>query len=36
MPLRQFAEDGDFIEVTSARAVMVAVDENNKPTALNK
>ena len=33
---RQFAEEGDFIEVTSARAVMVAVDENNKPTALNK
>ena len=33
---RQFAEDGDFIEVTSARAVMVAIDENNKPTALNK
>ena len=29
-------EEGDFIEVTSARAVMVAVDENNKPTALNK
>ena len=33
---RQFAEDGDFIEVTSARAVMVAIDENNKPTAFNK
>jgi acyl-CoA thioesterase YciA len=33
---RQFAEEGDFIEVTSARAVMVAVDENNKPIALNK
>ena len=32
---RQFAEEGDFIEVTSARAVMVAIDENNKPTALN-
>ena len=33
---RQFAEDGDFIAVTEARAVMVAVDDNNKPTALNK
>ncbi len=33
---RQFAEEGNFIEVTSARAVMVAIDENNKPIALNK
>ena len=33
---RQFAEEGNFIEVTSARAVMVAIDDNNKPIALNK
>ena len=33
---RQFAEEGDFIEVTTARAVMVAINENNKPIALNK
>ena len=33
---RQFAEEGDFIPVTEARAVMVAVDVNNKPIALNK
>ena len=33
---RQFAEEGKFIPVTEARAVMVAVDSDNKPTALNK
>ena len=33
---RQFAEDGDFLPVTQARAVMVAVDENNQPIAMNK
>ena len=33
---RQFAEDGDFLPVTQARAVMVAVDENNHPIAMNK
>ena len=33
---RQFAEEDDFIPVTEARAVMVAVDENNKPIPLNK
>ena len=33
---RQFAEEDGFIPVTEARAVMVAVDENNKPIALNK
>ena len=33
---RQFAEEGKFIPVTEARAVMVAVDEYNKPIALNK
>ena len=33
---RQFAEDGDFLPVTEARAVMVAVDENNQPIAMNK
>ena len=33
---RQFAEDGDFLPVTQARAVMVAVDENNQPIAMKK
>ena len=33
---RQFAEDGDFLPVTQARAVMVAVDANNQPIAMNK
>ena len=33
---RQCAEEDDFIPVTEARAVMVAVDENNKPIPLNK
>ena len=33
---RQFAEDGDFLPVTQARVVMVAVDENNRPIAMNK
>ena len=33
---RQFAEDGDFLPVTQARAVMVAVDSNNHPIAMNK
>ena len=33
---RQFAEEGKFIPVTEARAVMVAVDSDNKPIALNK
>ena len=33
---RQFAEDGDFLPVTQARVVMVAVDSNNHPIAMNK
>jgi len=33
---RQFAEDGDFLPVTQARVVMVAVDSNNYPIAMNK
>ena len=33
---RQFAEDGDFLLVTQARVVMVAVDSNNHPIAMNK
>ena len=33
---RQFAEEDEFIPVTEARAVMVAVNESNKPIALNK
>ena len=33
---RQFAEDGDFLPVTQARVVMVAVDSNHHPIAMNK
>jgi acyl-CoA thioesterase YciA len=33
---RQFAEDGDFLLVTQARVVMVSVDSNNHPIAMNK